>query len=156
LRRGVIVRDWLYVEDHRGAIWTVINQGKIGRTYNVSGYNEMTNIAVVDKLCQMVAEKTGTDVGDLLELKKFVTERPRHDMRYAIDATRIREECDWEPKETLCTGIRKTASQGPRARVADLLGLHGRAAERVCVPRSSAARRNPQVSDHPRVAALRG
>jgi dTDP-glucose 4,6-dehydratase len=105
---GLNVRDWLYVEDHCDAIWTVIDKGLVGRTYNIGGNNEKTNIEVVDTLCHMVAEETGADVGEILALKQFVTARPGHDLRYAIDATRIREECDWEPEETFDTGIHKT------------------------------------------------
>ena len=105
---GLNVRDWLYVEDHCEAIWTVIEKGKVGRTYNVGGNNEMRNIEVVDTLCRIVAEETGAKVDELLGLKKFVTDRPGHDLRYAIDATRIQEECGWEPKETFDTGIQKT------------------------------------------------
>ena len=106
--QGLNVRDWLYVEDHCEAIWTVIEKGAVGRTYNIGGNNEKKNIEVVDTLCQIVADETGTPVADLLGLKEFVTDRPGHDLRYAIDASRIREECGWEPKETFDTGIRKT------------------------------------------------
>ena len=105
---GLNVRDWLYVTDHCEAIWTVIEKGQVGRTYNIGGNSEMRNIDVVDTLCRIVAEETNTDVGELLALKEFVTDRPGHDLRYAIDAARIREECGWEPKETFDTGIRKT------------------------------------------------
>ncbi|MBW1876266.1 MAG: GDP-mannose 4,6-dehydratase, partial [Deltaproteobacteria bacterium] len=105
---GLNVRDWLYVADHCEAIWTVIQKGSVGRTYNVGGNNEMQNIEVIDTLCKIVAEELGSDVGELLALKQFVTDRPGHDLRYAIDATRIRQECGWEPKETFDTGIRKT------------------------------------------------
>jgi dTDP-glucose 4,6-dehydratase len=106
--QGVNVRDWLYVEDHCEAIWAVIQKGRVGRTYNIGGNTEKRNIEVVDTLCQIVAEETGTGTDDLLALKQFVTDRPGHDLRYAIDATRIREECGWEPKETFDSGIRKT------------------------------------------------
>ena len=106
--QGLNVRDWLYVQDHCEAIWTVIEKGAVGRTYNIGGNNEKQNIEVVDTLCQIVADETGAPVDELLGLKEFVTDRPGHDMRYAIDATRIREECGWEPKETFDTGIRKT------------------------------------------------
>ncbi|MBW1758160.1 MAG: dTDP-glucose 4,6-dehydratase, partial [Deltaproteobacteria bacterium] len=105
---GLNVRDWLYVEDHCEAIWTVIEKGHVGRTYNIGGNNEMQNIEVIDTLCRIVAEETGTDVDELMALKEFVTDRPGHDLRYAIDASRIRQECGWEPKETFDTGIRKT------------------------------------------------
>lgn len=106
--RGLNVRDWLYVTDHCEAIWTVIEKGRVGRTYNIGGNNEKRNIDVVDTLCRIVAEETGADSAELLALKEFVTDRPGHDLRYAIDATRIKEECGWEPNETFDTGIRKT------------------------------------------------
>jgi dTDP-glucose 4,6-dehydratase len=106
--KGLNVRDWLYVTDHCEAIWSVIQKGRVGRTYNIGGNNEMQNIEVVDTLCRIVAEETDTDVGELFALKVFVTDRPGHDLRYAIDASRIREECGWEPTETFDTGIRKT------------------------------------------------
>ncbi|MDH3844716.1 MAG: GDP-mannose 4,6-dehydratase, partial [Myxococcales bacterium] len=106
--KGLNVRDWLYVEDHCEAIWSVIERGEIGRTYNIGGDSEKRNIDVVDTLCEVVADETGSDVGELLRLKELVTDRPGHDLRYAIDATRIRQECGWEPKETFDTGIRKT------------------------------------------------
>lgn len=105
---GVNVRDWLFVEDHCEAIWAVIERGHMGQTYNVGGNNEMKNIDVVDTLCALVAQETGGDVAELLGLKKFVTDRPGHDMRYAIDATKIREHCGWEPKDTFETGMLKT------------------------------------------------
>ena len=105
---GTNVRDWLYLTDHCEAIWTVIDKGAVGRTYNIGGNNEKQNIEVVDTLCQIVAEETNAPVEQLLSLKEFVTDRPGHDMRYAIDATRIRNECGWEPKETFDTGLRKT------------------------------------------------
>ena len=106
--KGLNVRDWLYVTDHCEAIWSVIQKGRVGRTYNIGGNNEMQNIEVVDTLCQIVAEETDSDVSELFALKEFVTDRPGHDLRYAIDASRIREECGWEPSETFDTGIRKT------------------------------------------------
>ena len=105
---GLNVRDWLYVEDHCEAIWTVIEKGRVGRTYNIGGNSEKQNIDVIDTLCHIVAEETGAAVDELLGLKQFVTDRPGHDLRYAIDATRIREECGWAPTETFDTGIRKT------------------------------------------------
>ncbi|HJL21864.1 MAG TPA: GDP-mannose 4,6-dehydratase, partial [Polyangiaceae bacterium LLY-WYZ-15_(1-7)] len=105
---GLNVRDWLYVTDHCEAIWTVIEKGKVGETYNIGGHNEKTNIEVVDTLCKLVAEETGADVEELLALKSFVKDRPGHDMRYAIDASKIEAECGWTPKETFETGMRKT------------------------------------------------
>lgn len=106
--KGVNVRDWLYVTDHCEAIWTVIERGAVGSTYNVGGHNEKRNIDVVDTLCALVAEETGADPAELLDLKVFVTDRPGHDMRYAIDASKIERELGWTPVETFETGMRKT------------------------------------------------
>ncbi len=94
--------------DHCEAIWTVIEKGQVGETYNVGGHNEMRNIDVVDALCQLVAEETKSDPKELFALKTFVKDRPGHDLRYAIDATLIEKECGWTPAETFETGMRKT------------------------------------------------
>ena len=106
--RGLNVRDWLYVEDHCEAIWRVIERGGVGETYNIGGSAEARNIDVVDSLCRIVAEETGEDLEKLMDLKVFVADRPGHDMRYAIDATKIRSELGWRPKETFESGLRKT------------------------------------------------
>ncbi len=105
---GTNVRDWLYVEDHCSAIWTVIERGKVGETYNIGGNNEMKNIDVVKQLCRLVAEEAGKLEQDLLNLITYVKDRPGHDLRYAIDASKLRRECAWEPTETPDTGFRKT------------------------------------------------
>ncbi len=105
---GTNVRDWLYVGDHCSAIWTVIEQGKVGGTYNIGGNNEMKNIDVVRQLCRLVAEEAGKPEQQLLDLITFVNDRPGHDLRYAIDATKVRTECGWEPVETPDSGFRKT------------------------------------------------
>ncbi len=106
--KGVNVRDWLYVTDHCEAIWTVIQKGAVGETYNVGGHNEKKNIEVVDALIRWVAEETGASVDELDGLKTYVTDRPGHDLRYAIDARKIERECGWTPKETFETGMRET------------------------------------------------
>jgi dTDP-glucose 4,6-dehydratase len=106
--KGDNVRDWLFVTDHCEAIWTVIQHGAVGETYNIGGHNEMTNVDVVDRICQLVAEETGRDPEALLGLKKFVKDRAGHDLRYAIDASKIERELGWTPKETFETGLRKT------------------------------------------------
>ncbi len=106
--KGINVRDWLYVADHCEAIWAVIEKGRTGATYNIGGDNELRNIDVVRRLCEIIAEETGAEVSELLGLVTYVTDRPGHDLRYAIDATKVRNECGWEPKETFDTGIRKT------------------------------------------------
>ena len=106
--RGVNVRDWLYVEDHVEAIWTVIERGNVGETYNIGGNAERTNIDVVHDLCRLVAEETSTSVAELTELISYVSDRPGHDLRYAVDASKIREQCGWAPKESFESGLRQT------------------------------------------------
>ncbi len=105
---GSNVRDWLYVDDHTEAIWAVIERGTHGRTYNVGGRAELRNVEVVDAICHAVAEETGADLATLLDLKRFVRDRPGHDHRYAIDATRIETECGWRPRHTFGEGLRQT------------------------------------------------
>ena len=105
---GTNVRDWLYVDDHADAIWTVLHKGVNGETYNVGGHNEKKNIEVVDTLCALVAKQTGADVNELLALKTYVADRPGHDLRYAIDASKIERELGWKPIESFETGMEKT------------------------------------------------
>lgn len=105
---GVNVRDWLHVEDHCEAVWTVVERGVVGETYNVGGRSELRNLDVVDRICAMVAEETGADREELLALKRFVTDRPGHDLRYAIDASKIERELGWVPKHTFDEGLRET------------------------------------------------
>ena len=106
--QGLNVRDWLYVEDHCAAIWAVIEGGAPGRTYNVGGNNEVRNIDVVRQICRLLAEETGAREEELGSLITYVTDRPGHDQRYAIDATRIKTELGWSPRETFETGLRTT------------------------------------------------
>jgi dTDP-glucose 4,6-dehydratase len=105
---GTNVRDWLYVEDHCSAIWSVIEKGTVGSTYNVGGNNEMKNIDVVKQICRLVAEEAGKSEGDLTKLITYVTDRPGHDQRYAIDASKLKRELGWTPTETPDSGFRKT------------------------------------------------
>jgi dTDP-glucose 4,6-dehydratase len=105
---GDNVRDWLYVGDHCSAIWSVIERGAVGETYNVGGNNEVKNLELVRKVCAILAEETGVPVQEYLDLITFVTDRPGHDFRYAIDSSKLRAQCDWTPAETLETGLRKT------------------------------------------------
>ncbi len=106
--QGLNVRDWLYVGDHCEAIWTVVQKGKTGATYNVGGRSEQRNIDVVKQLCRIVAEEAGAREAELLGLITYVKDRPGHDLRYAIDCSRIESELGWRPQETFVTGLRKT------------------------------------------------
>jgi dTDP-glucose 4,6-dehydratase len=106
--KGENVRDWLYVTDHCEAIWTVIQRGTAGETYNIGGHNEQKNLDVVHQLIEIVAELTGADRAELKALVRFVTDRPGHDARYAIDAGKLARELGWTPKETFESGLRKT------------------------------------------------
>lgn len=107
---GKNVRDWLYVEDHCAAILTVLQKGEVGQTYNIGGNNEKQNIEIVQTICDILDNKVGfLPSGDSRRsLIKFVKDRPGHDRRYAIDATKIKEELDWEPSVTFEEGILKT------------------------------------------------
>jgi dTDP-glucose 4,6-dehydratase len=134
--KGENIRDWLYVTDHAEALYAVITKGRVGETYNIGGNNERQNIELVRTLCQLMDElapadakfkslvsSSSDDVNPELEqprsgsnsnsvgyesLIAFVTDRPGHDMRYAIDPTKIRDELGWEPKEDFASGFRKT------------------------------------------------
>ena len=106
--KGENVRDWLYVEDHCEAIWTVIQKGEIGSTYNIGGNNEWKNVDIVNLVCGILAEETNKNIGEYQSLITYVKDRPGHDMRYAIDSSKIKNELGWAPKETFATGIRKT------------------------------------------------
>ncbi len=106
---GMQIRDWLYVEDHCRAILTVLDQGKTGETYNIGGHNEMANINIVHTLCSLLDElHPRSDGKPYSEQITYVTDRPGHDRRYAIDAGKIGRELGWKPQETFDTGIRKT------------------------------------------------
>lgn len=104
--RGLNTRDWLYVDDHNSAIMAVVDRGREGETYNIGGNAEQKNIDVVKTICRLMGEETGR--GDLSGLITYVADRPGHDWRYAIDASKLRDELGWEPTETFDTGIRKT------------------------------------------------
>jgi dTDP-glucose 4,6-dehydratase len=105
---GQNVRDWLYVEDHCDAIAAVLKKGRVGETYNIGGWNEKRNLDIVQSICDMVDEMAGRRGPSRRELISFVKDRPGHDRRYAMDATKIEQELGWRPKETFETGIRKT------------------------------------------------
>lgn len=106
---GQQVRDWLYVEDHCRAIWRVLQAGQPGQTYNIGGWNEKTNLEVVRTLCAALDEMSPRADGQSYARQiTFVTDRPGHDRRYAIDARKIERELGWRPQESFETGIRKT------------------------------------------------
>ena len=108
---GNQVRDWLFVEDHAHALLTVVTEGQIGETYNIGGHNEKKNIEVVTSICDLLEElapNKPTNVREYRDLITFVKDRPGHDARYAIDATKIERELGWRPEETFETGLRKT------------------------------------------------
>mgnify|MGYP006137265699 CR=1 FL=1 len=110
--KGENVRDWLHVSDHCSALRTVLDKGQIGRTYNIGGNNEMRNIDLVRLLCSILNDlvplATDANVSKYEDLITHVTDRPGHDMRYAIDPSRIRDELGWEPSKTAESGFRKT------------------------------------------------
>ena len=105
---GVNVRDWLWVADHARAIDDVFHRGRVGETYNIGGYNEWKNIDIVHLLCDTMDEKLGREKGTSRGLITFVKDRAGHDMRYAIDAAKIKEELGWEPSVTFEQGMDKT------------------------------------------------
>ena len=106
---GLQVRDWLYVRDHCSAIRRVLEAGKLGETYNVGGWNEKTNIEIVQTVCALLDELSPRPDGESYAHQiRFVTDRPGHDRRYAIDASKLERELGWRPAETFDTGIRKT------------------------------------------------
>ncbi len=106
---GQQIRDWLYVKDHCSAIRRVLQAGRVGETYNVGGWNEMPNLDIVHSVCALLDELQPRRDGKLYrEQISFVTDRPGHDRRYAIDARKIEQELGWKPSETFDTGIRKT------------------------------------------------
>jgi dTDP-glucose 4,6-dehydratase len=106
--KGENVRDWLYVVDHARAIDTVFHKGKIGETYNIGGFNEWRNIDIVYLLCRVMDRKLGRPEGESAKLITFVTDRAGHDLRYAIDASKIMNELGWQPSLQFEEGLEKT------------------------------------------------
>ncbi|AVX00224.1 dTDP-glucose 4,6-dehydratase [Vibrio vulnificus] len=108
---GMQIRDWLFVEDHARALYKVVTEGEIGETYNIGGHNEKANIEVVKTICSLLEEfrpSKPEGVESYESLITYVKDRPGHDVRYAIDATKIAQELNWTPEETFDSGIRKT------------------------------------------------
>lgn len=111
--KGNQIRDWLFVEDHARALYKVVTEGCVGETYNIGGHNEKQNIDVVNTICDLLDEFRPLPTADLnisshKELITFVQDRPGHDLRYAIDASKIKQDLGWEPLETFESGMRKT------------------------------------------------
>ena len=105
---GQQVRDWLYVKDHCAAIREVLARGRVGETYNVGGWNEKPNLEIVHAVCALLDELKAHPDGPYARLVTHVTDRPGHDRRYAIDASKIERELGWRPAETFESGLRKT------------------------------------------------
>ncbi|AZS50751.1 dTDP-glucose 4,6-dehydratase [Entomomonas moraniae] len=108
---GNQIRDWLYVEDHARALYKVLTEGNVGETYNIGGHNEKRNIDVVYALCDLLEELAPTHpkgINQYVDLITYVKDRPGHDVRYAIDASKIAHDLGWKPQETFETGLRKT------------------------------------------------
>lgn len=108
---GMNIRDWLYVGDHCDALCAVLERGRVGESYNIGGRNERTNLEVVDTLCDLLDElRPRANGNSYRDLKSFVGDRPGHDRRYAIDASKVEREIGWRPAETFASGLRKTVS----------------------------------------------
>jgi len=108
---GQQIRDWLFVEDHARALYRVLTQGRVGETYNIGGHNEKTNLEVVQTLCELLEQLVPTKPSGIVEYRQlitFVPDRPGHDLRYAIDASKMANELGWKPEESFETGLRKT------------------------------------------------
>ncbi len=106
--KGENVRDWLYVEDHARAIDLIYHQGKVDETYNIGGFNEWKNIDIVNLLCDLLDKKLNRPPGTSSKLITYVTDRAGHDHRYAIDASKIKNELGWEPSLQFEEGLNKT------------------------------------------------
>jgi dTDP-glucose 4,6-dehydratase len=107
---GMNIRDWLYVRDHGEALWTVLTKGNPGETYNIGGHNELANLHLVQQLCDLIDEVKPDLGGNSRALITFVPDRPGHDRRYAIDATKIQRDLGWSPAHTFESGIRETVA----------------------------------------------
>ena len=106
--KGENIRDWLWVEDHARAIDVIFHKGKVGETYNIGGHNEWTNIDLIQLLCDVMDKKLGNQIGHSKQFNKFVKDRAGHDLRYAIDASKIKLDLGWEPSVSFEQGLEKT------------------------------------------------
>ena len=106
--KGENIRDWLFVEDHARALWLIDRKGKVGETYNIGGRNERTNLQVVRAICRILDELRPKASGSYADQITFVADRPGHDLRYAIDADKLRRELGWEPREDFDSGLKLT------------------------------------------------
>lgn len=105
---GKNIRDWVYVEDHNEAVWTIMNKGRAGETYNIGGENEWENITLLHRLIELVAEESGKDSANLNSLITYVKDRPGHDRRYAIDCSKLKSALGWKQRFSFDDGLRKT------------------------------------------------
>lgn len=115
--RGSNVRDWLYVEDHAEAVWEILKQGKRGEVYNIGGGTELTNLEMLDRLITSLSTLMKVPQDHYRSLIRFVADRPGHDFRYAIDASKIHRELGWKPRWTLDQALKKTVKWYARQRV---------------------------------------
>lgn len=105
---GKNIRDWLFVEDHNSAVWTIMNKGKTGEKYNIGGENEWQNIKLIEKLIDIVTEEAGKDAAEIRKTIKWVKDRPGHDRRYAINCNKLKSELGWKQSHTFEEGLRAT------------------------------------------------
>ena len=105
---GKNIRDWLYVEDHNSAVWTIMKHGRVGEKYNIGGETEWENIRLVEELCKIYAELTGVPLSEITSLITYVKDRPGHDRRYAIDCSKLKGELGWQKSHDFQSGLQKT------------------------------------------------